>query len=200
MPNEILVQDAAGSSLSSIAFGVAGSFNPADDGTNWTDDLLTIDELITLAGVADGAGRQSDKIDLGALRARQYAVLGCVDYTGETPTPSGSTVDYYWAPSTHATPANGNVAGNSGVDADATQAAGGWVPGGLTLAEFLTLCLFIGSLVISDDAAVQNGMVGVFSPPTRRGQLIVVNNGGDAFEDDDVEMHQVLIPWVDEVQ
>lgn len=199
MASEILIQDAAGSSLSSIAFGVAGSFNPADDGTNFTDDLTTIDYLLTLAAVADAAGRQSDKIDLGATRARQYAVLGCVDYTGETPT-SGKTVDYHWAPSTDATPAEGNVAGNSGADAAATQAGGGWVPGGMTLAEFLKLCIFIGSLVLSDDGSVQNGMVGVFSPPTRWGQLIVVNNGGDAFEDDDVEMHQVLVPIVEEVQ
>ena len=41
---------------------------------------------------------------------------------------------------------------------------------------------------------MQNGIVGVFSPSSRYGQLIVVNNSGDAFEADDVEMHQVFNP------
>ncbi len=199
MPSEILVQDAAGSSLSPIALGVNGSFNPDDDGTNWVANLTTINEALTLAGLTDGQGRQSVKLDLGALRAEEYTVFGCVDYTGETPT--GGRVDYYWAPSTHATQANGNVAGNSGADADADQASGGWVPSSLTLAEFIQLgCIFIGSLIVSNDDDVQNGTVGRLTPPTRWGQLIVVNNGGVPFEADDVEMHQVLVPVVRESQ
>ena len=46
----------------------------------------------------------------------------------------------------------------------------------------------------------RSGFVGVFSPTNRYGQLIVVNNGGDVFEADDVEMHQVMNPIVDESQ
>jgi hypothetical protein len=47
---------------------------------------------------------------------------------------------------------------------------------------------------------VQNGTVTLtgFALP-RYGQLIFVNNGGDAYEADDVEMHQVLIPFVEEI-
>jgi hypothetical protein len=98
--------------------------------------------------------------------------------------------------STHATAANGNVAGNSGLDAYAPDGA----LGSLTLADFIALCQPIGSLPVHDGVSVQNGFVGVFCPTTRYGQLVVVNNSGDAFEADDVENHCVLTPIVDEVQ
>jgi len=197
MAAELLIQDAAGSSLSPIVFGVDASLNPADDGTNFTDDIGTdtCDVVLTLAGVAAAAGRQSDKVDLGALRAEEYLLVGVVDFTGETITTPGR-VDYYWAPSTNGTAANSNVAGNSGVDADAPDGA----LGGITLAEFLKQCVFIGPLVLHDGAAVQCGPVGVLRATTRYGQLIVVNNCDSAFEDDDVEMHQVLQPIVPESQ
>jgi len=171
-----------------IRFFLTGSFSPADAGTNWTIGTPT-DVALTLAGVADAAGRQSAKVDLGAARSSVYEVLGCVDFTGETPDASG-TVDYYWAPSTSTTAGNGNVAGNSGGDADAPDGALGTI----TLAEFIAQCQYIGSLTTHDGASVQNGLVGTFMPSGRYGQLVVVNNSGDAFEDDDVEMHQVMNP------
>ena len=173
-----------------IRFFVTGSFSPADDGTNWTIGTPT-DVVLTLSAVADAAGRQSTQVDLGATRSAYYEVLGCVDFTGETPDATG-TVDYYWAPSTSGTAANGNVAGNSGADGAAPAGA----VGSPTLAEFLALCQYIGSLATSNNASVQNGVVGLFSPSSRYGQLIVVNNSGDAFEADDVEMHQVFNPVV----
>lgn len=177
-----------------IRFFVTGSFSPADNGTNWTIGSPT-DVVLTLSALADGAGRQSTKVDLGATRAAAYECLGCVDFTGETPV-AGERVDYYWAPSTSGTQGNGNVAGNSGADGAAPDGA----LGSITLAEFLKQCIFIGSLIIHDGAVVQNGFVGILNPPGRYGQLIVVNESGDAFEADDVEMHQVLNPIVDEVQ
>lgn len=197
MAAEILIQDAAGSSLSPIVFGVDASLNPADDGTNFTDDIGTdtADVVLTLAGVAAAAARQSNKVDLGAVRAPEYLLIGVVDFTGETITTPG-TVDYYWAPSTNGTAANSNVAGNSGVDADAP----GGALGSITLAEFLLQCVDLGSLMLHDGASVQCGPVGVLRPTTRYGQLIVVNNCDSAFEADDVEMHQVLQPIVPESQ
>jgi hypothetical protein len=189
MASEILIKQGT-----QIRFFVTGSFSPADAATNWTVGSPT-DVVLTLSGVADGAGRQSTKVDLGATRAARYSVFGCVDYTGETPT--GGTIDYYWAPSSSTTDANGNVAGNSGVDGDAPA---GPVPSAITLTEFVRMCQFIGSLRVTDDAAVQNGYVGTFSPAERYGQLVVVNNGGDVFELDDVEMHQVMNPLIDEAQ
>jgi hypothetical protein len=189
MANEVLVKVGT-----QVRFFVTGSFSPVDAGTNWTIGTPT-DVVLTLASVANAAGRQSTKVDLGATRAKLYEVLGCVDFTGETPT-VGNTVDYYWAPSTSTTPGSGNVAGNSGGDAACPDGA----LGSITLAEFLKQCQFIGSLIVHDGGSVQNGFVGVFSPSSRYGQLIVVNNSGDAFEADDVEMHQVMNPIVDEVQ
>lgn len=189
MANEIL------NKLSTqIRFFVTGSFSPADVGTNWTISTPT-DVVLTLSAVANAAARQSTKFDFGATRAKEFEVLGTVDFTGETPT-AGGTIDYYFAPSTSATAANGNVAGNSGVDGAAPDGALGTI----TLAEFLLQCDYIGSLVVHDGAVVQNGAVGVFSPSSRYGQLIVVNNSGDSFEADDVEMHQVFNPIVTEIQ
>ena len=179
----------------SIALGVSGSFNPADDGTNFTDDLITIDFALTLNALADTAGRHSIKFDLGATRARQFSVLAAVDFTGETPT-AGEVVEYYWCPSTDSTQAEGNIAGNSGADAAAPDGA----LGSITLAEFAKLCLFIGNLIVHDGGSVQNGYVGRFSPPERFGQILVINESGDAFEADDVEAHTVLVPIVDELQ
>ena len=176
-----------------IRFCVSGSFSPADSATDWSADLASGDfenATLTLSGVLDDAGRQSDKVDLGLVRPREWDLYGCVDLTGESPT-AGATVEYYWAPSDSATQANSNTAGNSGADADAP---GGAVPSGLTLDEFLDQCIFIGALVVSNDAAVFNAYVDRFAPPSRWGQLIVVNRTGDTFEADDVEAHQLLKP------
>jgi hypothetical protein len=197
MANEVLIKTAGGPTI--ISFNVTGSFSPTDSGNNWlADQAADTNAALTLAGVANAAGRQSAKVDLGATRAARYAVYGCVDYTGETPT-SGGTVDYYWAPSTSGTAANSNVAGNSGADAAAPDGA----LGSITLAEFILMCQYIGSLVVTDDGAVQSGYVGIFSPPERYGQLVVVNNGGDAFEADNNpnnQHHQVFVPLTDEIQ
>lgn len=187
MPNEILQKDGT-----VIALGVSGSFSPADPGTQ---HAASIDHALTLASVANGAGRQSVKFDLGATRAARFGLMGTVDFTGETPSALG-TVTYYWAPSSSATQANGNVAGNSGADAAAADGAVG-TP---TLIEFIRQCIPIGALTTHNGASVQTGFVGFLTPPTRYGQLVVVNNAGAAFEADDVEAHQVLFPIVDEIQ
>ena len=177
-----------------IRFFVTGSFVPVDPGTDWTIGTPT-DVVLTLSGVVDTAGRQSTKVDLGAARAPEYEVLGCIDFSGEVPV-AGGTIDYYWAPSTSTTPGTGNVAGNSGVDA----AAPGGALGTITIDEFIAQCQFIGSLPIHDGVVVQNGFVGRFSPSSRYGQLIVVNNSGGTFEADDVEAHQVMNPIIPEIQ
>ena len=197
MAAELLIQDAAGSSLSPIVFGVDASLNPADDATNFTDDIGTdtADVVLTLASLAAASARQSTKVDLGAVRAPEYMLIGVVDFTGETITAPG-TVDYYWAPSTNTTSANSNIAGGSGVDGAAAAGA----LGSISEAEFIAQCIFIGSLVLHDGGSVQCGPIGRLSPPTRYGQLVVVNNCDSAFESDDVEAHQVLQPIVPESQ
>jgi hypothetical protein len=188
--NEVLQKTGA----TPIRFCVAGSLSPADAATNWSYGSAA-NVALTLNNLANGAARQSDKCDLGATRAARYVLLGTVDYTGETPSAAGQT-DYYWAPSTSGTQADANVAGNSGADGACPDGA----LGSITLAEFLRQCVYIGSLYTHDGASVQNGYVGELQPPTRYGQLIVVNNGGDTYEQDDVEAHQLLVPIVDEIQ
>lgn len=193
MANEIVIKSLpTNGTFKSFA---SGTFNPADDALNYIPDLTTVTQTITLTALAAAAARQSDKVDLGALRADRYAVFGSVNFTGET-LASGEVVNYYWAPSTNGTDANGNIAGNSGLDG----AAGDGDPGAITAAEFVKQCQVIGSLVISDDANVQGGLIGVFSPPTRWGQIVVFNNTSDPFEADATEPHVVLIPIAFEVQ
>ena len=172
-----------------ILLFVTGSFSPVDPATDWTIGT-PIDVVLTLSALADGGGRQSDKVDLGESRASSYELLGCVDFTGEAAHVSGEVIQYYWLPSTSDTQANGNVAGNSGADA----AAPGGALGSITLAEFIQQAQFIGNFIIHDGGVVQNGFVGTLVPTSRFGQLLVVNESGDAFEADDVEMHQVLNP------
>lgn len=176
-----------------LRFCVTASFSPADAATNHTIGTPT-DVALTLASVADDAGRQSAKADLGANRAPRYDVHAAVDFTGETPT-AGERVDVYWAPSTSGTAGSGNVAGNSGGDGAAPDGA----LGSITLDEFLAQCMYIGSLIVHDGASVQNGHIGVFSSPTRYGQVVVANRSGSAFEADNVEAAVWLTPMIDDV-
>ena len=46
---------------------------------------------------------------------------------------------------------------------------------------------------------VQNGFVGYLVPPSRYGQLIVVNQSGDVLEADDVENAAWLTAMLDQV-
>lgn len=190
MANEVLTKVGT-----QIAFYDSGNYSPADDGTNYEIGTPTAVAL-HLSGVANNAGQQSAKADLGATRAPEYEVLAAVDYTGETPT--GGLVRVYWLPSTSTTAANGNVAGNSGSNATAPDGA---VPGGLTLEEFAAMGQYIGALKVTDDAAVQNGLVSAsFRPSSRYGQVLVINGGGDAFEADNVECGVFFNPIVPEIQ
>ena len=167
-------------------FIAATGFSPADSATDYTIGTPT-DVLWTPSGVAAAAGRQSSKFDFGANRAAAYECNAAIDFTGETLTTPG-TIDFYFAPSTSSTAANGNVAGNSGVDGAAPDGA----LGSITLVEMVAQCDFIGSLDLHDGAVVQNGFVGVLVPTSRYGQLIVVNNCSAAFEADNVETHVVF--------
>ena len=177
-----------------IRFSGSG-FSPADAATNYTVGTPT-DVDLTLSAVATAAGRQSAKADLGATRARNYSVFAAVDFTGETPT-LGERVDYYWAPSASTTAASANIAGNSGLDAALVDGA---TTTGITIDEFIKLCQPIGSIEVTDDGTVQVGYVGSFSPQERYGQMIVVNESGDAFEADNVEAAVWMNPIIDEVQ
>ncbi len=178
-----------GHALKQIRFFDTVAYSPTDVGTDFTMGTPT-DVVMDFDAMGTGAGWQSAKADLGYPWAAEYACFGIVDYGGETAPPTGTTVDYYWAPSTSATPGTGNIYANSGGNAAALDGA----TAAATLVEFVAQCIPIGSLVLSTDAVVQNGYVGILSPPTQWGQLILVNNGGDNFEAGAIEVAQFLNP------
>jgi hypothetical protein len=151
------------------------------------------DIQIDTTDLADTAGRESAKVDLGATRAARYSVMASMEFAA-TPT-TGALVELYWAPSPDSAAANGNPQNIDGVDAAAPSGIG-------TLAELVAVCQFIGVFVCTNDAtgAVQTAYVGTFSPAERYGILIVKNESGAAFHSDAVETHIVFDPIIDELQ
>lgn len=196
--NEVLLKEGT-----AITFCDDAALNPADDATNYTDDVGTdtCDCDLDHTGLVDGAAHASIKcdIDTGGTANKwgtTFRTFAAVDFTGETPA-GALTVDYYWCPSTSSTQATGNIAGNSGANAAVCD---GCTATGTTDAEFVRQCLFIGAFVTSDDATVQGGYVGTFTAPTQHGQMVVFNNSGDTFEADNVEAHVAIWPLLVEIQ
>lgn len=147
---------------------------------------------LDLTSVANGAARQSDKVDLGDPRPGRYTVRAGIE-VDVAPT-AGSVVEFYWSASNSATAGTNNDGGASG--ADGAYKAG-------EEDEWKRQLIFIGCLVVTADAAptvqVQTVAHG-FCPPTQYGSLIVVNKSGQALEGDAVEMFVALIPEPDELQ
>jgi hypothetical protein len=85
------------------------------DTTDYAGDGGTRTDQIDLTDLADGAARQGAKTDLGATRAKQYAVTVCVEMA--VAPASKASVDVYWAASPHATAGLINPGGCSGADA-----------------------------------------------------------------------------------
>lgn len=146
---------------------------------------------LSLATLADAAARQSAKADLGAVRAGQYAVRVGIEMN--VAPVAGAAVYFYWSASESVTAGTGNDGGCSG--ADAAYQAG-------SEAEWVKQLTLIGVLSLTADAdtVIQIATVGRFSPPSRYGQVVVWNEGGQAFEGDDVEMFVALVPIIDESQ
>lgn len=185
MPNEVLRKTG-----DQLCFRDSTDFNPtaANDLTQ-SPTYVQLD----LTSVANAAGRQSAKVDLGARRAPAYHVMAAFEIAA-TPT-AGNLIELYWAPSPDATAANGNPGGVSGSDA----AYAGY---SANLAASVKQLQFIGAFVCTAQATgtIQVGVVGTFSPAERYGTLVVVNNSGAAMHNDAVEIHVVFDPVIDEVQ
>jgi hypothetical protein len=146
---------------------------------------------IDLTSIANNAARQSEKADLGATRARLYAVRVGIEYDVA---PTAATVsEFYWSSSVSGTAATGNDGGCSG--SDAAYKAG-------EEDEWKRQLIFLGTLVNTNDAAttVQYQTIGYFTPPHRYGQVVYVNKSGQALEGDAVEMFVALVPIIDEIQ
>lgn len=188
MANEILVK--VGTQI--IFADHATDFAGGTSGTSLEVATAT-DVQFDTTDVADTAGRQSAQVDLGATRSRLFVLSAALEMAA-TPT-TGERVDFYWVASNQSTAGDGNPGYATGVDA-------AYAGGVATLAEGLRQLMYIGPMIMSADATttVQVAVIAIFSPPTRFGSLVVVNESGAAFHSDAVETHVVMDPIVDEIQ
>ncbi len=170
-----------------ILFNVAGSYSPAT--LNNIEVGTATDVAFDLTSVATAEAEASAKADLTATRAPEYAVHAAIEMAVAPVT--GTTVDFYWAPSGLATAGAGNPGWVSGSSAAYTGTPG-------TLAEGLKHLMYIGSMVMSADAtaSIQMAYIGTFSSPTRYGCLVVVNNTAQATHSDAVEQAVSFTPII----
>lgn len=148
---------------------------------------------IDLTGLANAAGRQSNKVDLGAIRAPAYGVRAAFEIAA-TPT-AGAVISLYWAPSASGTAGTGNPGAVVGAD-------GAYAGYSSNLTASLKQLDFIGNFICTAQASttVQIGEAGVLVPKERYGTLIVVNNSGAALHSDAAEINIVFDPVYLEAQ
>jgi hypothetical protein len=171
----------------------AGDFSPTA-ANDLQESTPTTGELVLL-NLADAAAAQSAQVDLGAKFAERYACVAAIEMQVAAAT-DGSTVDFYWNASASATAATGNMGAASG-------SAAAYTGYSADLATALRQLIYIGSMVMTDDAvdSLQIGFVGDLYTPHRYGSLIVANNTGQVICDtDDIEAHIVLNPVIPEIQ
>lgn len=161
-----------------IKFNEGTAFTLKDSGGDFT---------LTLSALASAAARQSAKVDLTDPRARTWAVRVNVQF-GSAPT-AGGTVEIYWAASSSGTAANENDGQTTGSDAAYSIGADGYKQ-----------MIFVGALVVDNVASnTDQGATFLFVPPTRYGNLVLVNNTSQALETS-TDHYVKLIPEDDEVQ
>ena len=188
MPNELLLK--VGTQI--VFADHAGDFSPAAKTALEVGSPTNVQ--LSMASVANTAARESDKADLGALRAAEIAVMASFELASSGLT-SGNFIELRWMPSPISTAANGNVMSTDGADAAAPSGIG-------TLDELVAASQYIGVFECTDDAtpSVQTGYVGTFTPRYRYGSLLVIDNSGAAFHTDDVECHVVFDMNITEIQ
>lgn len=194
MANKILVSEMDGTPKQIVFGDHSGDFSPtaANDLRDATAGNRTTCQL-AIASVADGAARQSTKVDLGATYADEYHVRAAIEFAA-TPT-AGDVVELYWAPSQSSTAGTANPGNVSGAD----SAYSGYSS---NLAASVKQLEFIGHFVCTAQATatVQVAEIGKFRPPQRYGSLVVKNESGAAIHSDDVECHVVFNPILPELQ
>jgi hypothetical protein len=145
------------------------------------------DYAITLASLADNAGRCGVKGDFGAKFAARYAVT--LEVNMDVAPTAGKTIELYWAPSRD----------NATFPGGATGTDAAYKPGEVD--EWKKQLLLVGCLVVTNDAeTVVQTQVFVFSPPARYGCPVVVNKTGQTLEGNDNAHKITFTPLVDEVQ
>lgn len=170
-----------------ILFNIAGNYAPAT--LNDLEVGTATDVAFDLTTVAAAAAEASAKADLGANRAPEYAVHAAIEFA--TAPVTGTTCDFYWAPSGLAAAGAGNPGYVSGSSAAYTGTPG-------TLAEGLKQLMYIGSMVMGADATatIQMGFVAIFKPPSRYGCLVMVNSTADDTHNDVVEQAVSFTPII----
>jgi len=148
------------------------------------------DCAITLAGLADNAGRMGQKADLAGASGRfagRWAMT--VELNMDAAPLAGNVVEVYWAPSRDNTTFPGGVTGSDGP----------YEPGEED--EWKKQLMLVGCLVLTADAeSVVQTQVFEFSPPCSYGCPVIVNKSGQALEGDDDSHRITLVPLVDEIQ
>jgi hypothetical protein len=92
MTNKILVSEQDGTPKQISFADHAGDFSPT--AANTLEVGTPTDCQLSLASVADGAARQSAKVDLGTERAEVYKVRAAFELAA-TPT-AGDVIELYW--------------------------------------------------------------------------------------------------------
>ncbi len=168
------------------------------DTTDYGGSPLTRTSQIDLTSIAAAAARQGAKVDMdtGGVTdrfARRFGVTLRVEF--DVAPADGGSVDLYWAASLSGTAGTANPGGTDGTDSAYTGTAGS------TLAESLLQLQFIGSLMVTNDAAtVVQQQAFIVEIPTQYGMPVLVNNGSQAFEGDAIEMSISFTPLEDEIQ
>lgn len=194
MANTLLVTEIPNTSPAQILFRDVTDYAPAAANVLTKSGGTPTAVQIDMTGVANNAARQSDKVDLGAVRAPSYAVRAAFELAA-TPT-AGNLIKLYWAPSQSATAGTANAGGVSGAD----SAYAGY---SANLDAALRQLIYIGPFVCTAQATgtVQIGEVqGILAPTERYGTLIIDNDSGAAFHSDAVEISVVFDPIVPELQ
>ncbi|TWU22465.1 hypothetical protein Pla52o_35210 [Novipirellula galeiformis] len=158
-----------------------------------TDGSDELDVQLTLASLASGSYRQSDKFDFGAHWAMEYFARLAVEIAS-TPT-AGNTLLLYLAYSDSATAGTGNAAGVSGTDAAYTGYSSN-AAASVLQAELVSVFTNTGQATTT--VQVIDGWM--FAPKARYASAILLNSSGAALHSDDVESHIVLNPVVQEIQ
>ena len=175
----------------SKVFSSSGVYSPTAGQPSGTDADI---ELSTLA--ISGVARQSVKLDLGSANLDiEYAMDAYIEFF--TAPTAGGTVDFYLGFSSSGTAGTNNPAGLSGADA-VFQGYGADTASGT---EALPQLLYVGSLVVANDAVLQVQRLGTFVPKDRYCSLVVVNNTSVALANtDSIEIAVVITPLQFQVQ
>lgn len=178
MPNEILQKTGT-----PLVWANGSDYSPTNSGFSRTHQL-------DLTSLANNAARQGTKADLGATRARQFAVVAGLQVNAAAT--AGTVIEIWWSSSTSGNAGTGNTGGAGGSDAAYKTAKED---------EWKQQLQYLGALVLTNDGGinVQYQCVGYFTAPDRYGMPVIVNKSGQALKNSGVEQFVALVPLVDEV-